>query len=354
MVAGGAIARHGAQVERAFLLDPAIPAEAFLPADAIANDTCMEPDFMRPYPEDIKSSEYHRLFTGTSDARKTLTWRGLLHAAVPKLTVFYSPGEEVLTAFPEDLPADPGFAGDDPRGKYAFALQALLKGRLGAEPDTFQEQIVGKFTSFMTHAFEGFSPATDWGGWCLGYGDELPQYVLPPDFNNLELMERFRPPEWFAAQLADPAFRARLKRDPIFTALTHPACAGLFGDATGSAVAADANHFNTILAQMVPERTLPAGGAGGSGVPAGTDGFSPAGVRTLEQKYALAVPGGTIATYDMQAAVQTTGNGWPAERRKGLIFGNGWRHGDVREVAYLYVWPAWQKIVDDAGIETAP
>lgn len=46
-------------------------------------------------------------------------------------------------------------------------------------------------------------------------------------------------------------------------------------------------------------------------------------------------------------------NGWPAERPP-IEFGNGWRHGDVREVAYLYVWTAWQKIVDDAGIKIAP
>ncbi len=59
LVAGSAIAHHQADVERAFLLNPALPTEAFLPAGALANDACMEPKFMRPYPDDIKSSPNH-------------------------------------------------------------------------------------------------------------------------------------------------------------------------------------------------------------------------------------------------------------------------------------------------------
>ena len=87
---------------------------------------------------------------------------------------------------------------------------------------------------------------------------------------------------------------------------------------------------------MIPERTLPAGGAGGSGV-AGS-------VVKLADNYAAAVPGGQIDTYDMQE----NRNGWPSGRP--MDFGDGWRHGDIKDVAYLYVWRAWKKVVDDAEL----
>lgn len=113
------------------------------------------------------------------DARSQLTWRGLLHAAVPKLTVFYSEGEEVLTNLPEDLPADPGLPADEPQGKYAFSIQAMLKRLQTDEPDVSQgawympwENFVGKFGSFVTHAFEGMSPASPHGGWGWDIGSE--------------------------------------------------------------------------------------------------------------------------------------------------------------------------------------
>lgn len=51
--------------------------------------------------------------------------------------------------------------------------------------------------------------------------------------------------------------------------------------------------------------------------------------------------------------MQSGANGWPTERPQ-IKFGNVWRHGGVREVAYLYVWTAWQKIVDDAEIKNMP
>jgi hypothetical protein len=202
------------------------------------------------------------------DARSQLTWRGLLHAAVPKLTVFYSPGEEVLTNLPENLPPDPGLPADEPQGKYAFSIQAMLKGLETDEPDVSQgawympwENFVGKFGSFVTHAFEGMSPASPHGGWGWDIGHEDPwfvEYISPTTYKG-----PVRQPEWFHSQLQTPAFGDRLVRDPVFGTSVPVGCQGLFDPANGSSVAAKPPCFRRILSQMIPERTLPAGGAGG-------------------------------------------------------------------------------------------
>jgi hypothetical protein len=126
---------------------------------------------------------------------------------------------------------------------------------------------------------------------------------------------------------------ARLKTDPVFGITTPPGCDGLFHETNGHNVANDPVKFLTILADMIPERTLAAGGAGGSGVE-GT-------VLSLQEKFADA-SAGEIKVFEMKANM----NGWPQERTD-----MRWLHSDIREVAYTFTWPAWQKIVDTAGLD---
>jgi hypothetical protein len=349
LAASYAIAQQGMQVEKAFLFDPALPTEALLPKHVILNDPYMEPLGWRPYPDAIKSSDWYRLFPPL-DARSTLTWRGLVHAATPKLKIFFSEGEEVLAALPLTMAPDPGWAGDDPQGQYAFCIQAMLKGMKGREPDVAQDTIRwGSITSFMTHTFGGLSPASHYGGWGRAVGFQNPKYI--------DLSNRFRDPEWFQESLDAPGqdgviFRLRLQDDPPFRVFgsglfnflrTEPDdCEGLFETSQGPQVAAVAWKHRRILAQMISERTLPAGGAGGSGVA----GHIP--VASLLQKFE-ASQAGDIEVFDMQ----DKRNGWPQSRPK-IRPGNGWRHGDIREVAYVHVWKSWQEIVNNGNLSRDP
>jgi hypothetical protein len=99
--------------------------------------------------------------------------------SLSKLKIFFSEGEEVLAALPVNMVRDPGWAGDDPQGQYAFCLQAMLKDMLGEEPDVAQDTIFwGSVTSFMTHAFGGYSPASDFGGWGRAVGFQNPKYIV--------------------------------------------------------------------------------------------------------------------------------------------------------------------------------
>jgi len=56
-----------------------------------------------------------------------------------------------------------------------------------------------------------------------------------------------------------------------------------------------------------------------------------------------------IEVYDMQEKR----NGWP-ESRDEPVTGNGWRHSDLREVAYLYTYRAWLQPVLDANLNREP
>lgn len=337
LVISSAITNEGMNAEKAFMLDPALPTESLLPATTILNDIHMEPSRWRDYPEAIKTSEWYLLFPST-DARSALTWRGRLNSSVPKLKIFFSGGEEVLAALPPNIPADPGWAGDSPRGQYSFAIQAMLKGELGNEPKASEESFMGKLASILAHAWSGYSPASAHGGWRWTMGTAQPYYIIVDAGGGLT----WEPPAAFAFRLDDPAFRTRLKTDPV-SGLTAPdGCEDLFHPTKGNNIAADAQKARRILAQMIPERTLPAGGAGGSGVA----GNNP--VASLQQKFEAA-QAGVIEVFDMQE----NRNGWPLSR-PAIQPGNGWRHSDIREVAYTHVWKAWQEIVNDSGIDSDP
>ncbi len=153
-------------------------------------------------------------------------------------------------------------------------------------------------------------------------------------------------------------FKLRLQDDPpfrvfgsgLFNTDTEPeGCQGLFTTQDGPQVASVAWKHRRILAQMIPERTLPAGGAGGSGVAGEPDeNNNPTfDVISLEDKAVLS--GSEIQVFDMQEKR----NGWP-QSREDPVPGNGWRHGDIREVAYVYVWKSWQEIVNDGNLNRKP
>jgi hypothetical protein len=88
-------------------------------------------------------------------------------------------------------------------------------------------------------------------------------------------------------------------------------------DGSGGKYAAD--HRNTLLAEMIPGRTLPCGGYD---------------VAKFTQD------AGEQRNFDMMALE----SGWPQERLNNNNQRNRWLHSDMNNVAYPFIWRLFDRI----------
>ncbi|MBL9131779.1 MAG: alpha/beta hydrolase, partial [Verrucomicrobiaceae bacterium] len=97
MVVSSAIQDHGMTVEKYFMLDAAVPLEAYDTShesrDLMRNPTWQDYNTTALHP--YWASDWHKQFLSTADMRKTLTWRGRF-GDIPNAINYYSSGEEVL------------------------------------------------------------------------------------------------------------------------------------------------------------------------------------------------------------------------------------------------------------------
>ncbi len=142
MVVCSAIQDHGFRPDRYFMLNAAVPVEAFdatLGADCSPSNTLVHPDWYA-YHSRTWSARWHELFT-SGDDRSKLTWRGRF-SDVTSFTDLYNfhsgtestPGDEVLQirATPPDMIDDLhyGFPASLDLGHYSWHKQEMGKGRL--------------------------------------------------------------------------------------------------------------------------------------------------------------------------------------------------------------------------------
>lgn len=102
VVVSNAIANGGLNVERYFMINAAVPIEAYDSAQKEdVNGESMENKMTevnwKGYPRELLASHWHELFEANSnDQRNRLTWKNQFEAVVPIAYNFYSPGDEVL------------------------------------------------------------------------------------------------------------------------------------------------------------------------------------------------------------------------------------------------------------------
>jgi hypothetical protein len=357
MVLAEGVANRELDADRIMLFDPAFATETLLPrpgasgetetptlGNGAMNDIHMRHPLWQAYPEETWATEWHRLFPH-NDPRSNLTWRGRFNSAIPKMTIFYSRGEEVLGMHAAD--DMPGTSIDLiptgmpwsvlPTGKYAWSVGQKITGRFDEDVRAYHPG-----HDFLAGAAKS-SAASPFGGWGMEFGNEMPRYgedvIVGYTEGNLggglPIYERvFEQPQFFTDALAldRPTFLARLRRDPFFGTGTPANSVGLFDPLEGAQRAAEAAVQRTVLSQMIPCRTLPAGGAGGSGVPP-IRGFAQ--VSSLQDKLQTLDPPIEIDAIDMQS----NQNGWPTEARAKYTFDrDGWFHGDIKDLALTYTW----------------
>ncbi len=93
MMASAAIQDYGMSHDKYFLLNAAVPAEAY-DASMATNKTEMTPEAWKDYPDRVRASHWYELFPA-NDARSTLTWKDRFKD-VQNVVNFYSSDEDVL------------------------------------------------------------------------------------------------------------------------------------------------------------------------------------------------------------------------------------------------------------------
>ena len=213
MMVSSAIAEHGLSVARYFMLNAAVPLEAYDPnAVTAASRNNMTPGDWRPYALRLRASHWHELF-GTADARRDLTWKGRF-ANIGNAVNYYSVGEDVLDN--TDGTENPLLSSE-----FAWANQETRKG-----------------------VWPAFLPGNNEAGWSFNadYDVNNPDYVGGGDPLTLHLT----PAQ--AAQLTD----AQLRTVPFF---------GAFDDmsiCTTNRVR-DIPQKNQLLADAIPAESYAAG-----------------------------------------------------------------------------------------------
>ena len=289
MVVCSAIQDHGFRPAKYFMLNAAVPAEAFDATQwntAESNNPFEFEDWVG-YPSNSWASCWHQLFPA-NDIQSRLTWRGRF-ADVPQLTTlynYYSTGDEVLSIY--DTP-DSGGSGKitiHPFGLggatyHSWQKQERFKGRWG-------QSALGGFggTSEMGWGFEVF------GHWANGtppmyeLGDPALPYVTPVRMHA------------YTIQQALAATDDQLRADPVFN---HEPPEILYGNL-------QTGDIDELLARGVPALSAPLG--------AKQVGVNFNGTEN-----------------DLNALA--SGGIWPRNNESSW---NGWHHSDIKDVALTFVF----------------
>jgi hypothetical protein len=220
------------------------------------------------------------------DKRKNMTWRGRFRA-ISNTYNFYSTGEEVLKNGDGTEPGTTGIATNG--GKLAWVKQEMSKG------DFFLSG-----GGFIHHGTGGWKFGTYWDN-SAGEGLARIHWTRSP-------------------QEARTIPRVQLGELPFFK----PFVNSKFHDPTlGNAEAAKYDEVAKALSESLPALTFAAG----------------SNPIDLLNSQSDADAG---RNYNMSSMK----NGWPQERGDD----EDWKHGDIREVAYLYTYKVYQKVTQLGGL----
>lgn len=128
MVVSSAIKDQNLSVERYYMVNAAVPAEAYDPSTL--NDAMMgHPEWRNGVADkSLWSPNFYKLFT-QGDARNQLTWKGRF-SGLQKVYQLYSTGEDALETNALSNGAEPTLTGDVMNSRQAWVSQEMSKGRL--------------------------------------------------------------------------------------------------------------------------------------------------------------------------------------------------------------------------------
>ncbi len=277
MVVSSAIQDHGMVVEKYFMLDAAVPLEAY-DISHESRDQMRNPTW-QDYNQTVNAidlrqywaSDWHKQFLSTADVRKTLTWKGRF-GDIPNAINYYSSGEEVLQNADGAWPSTGAVR--------AWVYQEMGKGRF----DTAMAVVPGVHEDVQ-------------GGW----GFNINQQILVVDEQNPEdsYLRNRTPAELAGVPLANTAAQPFFMQFQIWA---------LHDPIQGSPTAAQYWPRAKTLAEGIPSLSFPTGSNPISG-------FIGSG-RNVD--------------------LMTLQSEWPQSRINTTQFGTRWLHSDAIDVALRF------------------
>ena len=321
MVVASALADFGMTADHVCFVDAAIAREAFDgPIEAEAPELVRSDWALAGYDPQLYASNWFQLF-GSADARSRLTWRFRFQNLTGDIHNFYSSTEEVLAKYTGEVPTN--------------AFEALLSCGDGSYAWAMQEKSKGRRTSYL---LDSYQLGTTYGGWGFNLKDPYTEGdplfwkwadcrvpLKPDEIGHLDALLLRRQPffepgfggvdEWPDPTPSYPADTLAMPGAPKWIL-------DLYGD-KGSDAAADFFQRAQLLAEAIPAQSWPAG-ANSVGV------FHSSGHQDQN--------------YNMPEKFFSNQAYWPRDKQEGtnILL---WHHNDLREIAYLYLYPIFDKFV---------
>ena len=298
MVVCSAIQDHGFRPARYFMLNAAVPAESFDATQWNTDETNNPFEFEDwvGHPAKSWASCWHELFP-TNDIRHKLTWKGRF-ANVPQLTTlynYYSSGDEVLSIF--DTP--------DLDGSGKITIHPFGLGGKRYSSWQKQERFKGRWLQSALGGFAGTSEM-GWGFSTQGYyGNGQPplyQSVYNPIDHDDPVTVRSSP---YGTNDAHAASSEQLRIDPVFN---HEPPGILSGNLSPS-------DIDALLARGVPALS------------------GPVGAKLIGERF-------EGLENDLNSSAGAAN--WP---RKTESSWTGWRHSDIKAVAFPFVFQTFRDFV---------
>lgn len=294
MVVASAIQDYGLNPAKFFMLNAAIPSEAF---NASYYENSSSSDFVhdlwREYPSESWTSNWHSLFDAGDD-RSKLTWKNRFVNVTNNVYNFYSSGDEVFEVHEGDTPDSLDVELIDGKGRYSWHVQEVLKGR----------KHHGESNPLSVAA------GTEWSGW--GFREELEKFI-PIIGNNGSVTQISIYTNCITAATASTMQPNDFKTNTVFH--LYPSTM----------------NTNRIHKTIIDEHLA-------KGIPALSR--STGQIRLINNH--------SITSLDLNGK-SSPPNGWwrPADDD----FSNRWLHSDIKNVAYFFIYDIFEKIVSDGGIK---
>ncbi len=332
-VISSAIADHGMTVGRVCFVDAALARECFdgrSPGTFTSENDGMTPAAWKAYDPKLCAANWFNLFDPATDSRGKLTWINRFSGAGSVVYHFYSSTEDVLAEYTGELPTS-----------FLLPGGVLWTGdHVGTFGWVYQEKGKGNRQNYLINV-ETLTELTHLGSYYGGWGTNLKDPLLDTDpvywkWDNTLHIRVFKSPGEVGT--IDDAI---LRRNPVFepgwgvaggqNRLSPPNSdpvnnvgpswiLNLYGSAQGtstqgSTLAADSLNRAQLLAEAIPSLTWCIGSRA---------------VTRFEDR-----------NFNLPTLVNQTN--WPRGKPDGVT--PEWRHSDMREVAYLYQYGVFDKIV---------